>query len=54
MNWPQWIAIALFGLNVLHAANKDGQKRDGVYSFDNALLSVLIWSWLLYAGGFWG
>lgn len=54
--WPLWTFVLLESLMLLVYATKHGEPR-GTYEFDNALIGLGIWVFLLYHGGFfaaWG
>jgi len=50
---PQLIVIIMFICVLIKTTNRNGKKTKQRYNIWKLLLSVLIWVWVLYAGGFW-
>lgn len=54
MGWPQIIVISLFFLRLIVIAAKDGEpKEPDTYRFGASFMAVVIWTGLLWWGGFW-
>lgn len=47
-----YLALTLLGLGIVLA--KDGQRKEGKYSFWSSLFLQAITIWILIAGGFFG
>lgn len=54
MGWPQYVYLALTFMGMGVCLVKDGERRDGKYSFWSSLLSSAFILWVLYVGGFFG
>lgn len=52
MSGYQIAMIALLGLSLIHSLIHDGEYRTGKYSFSNTVISVAIWVFILFGGGF--
>lgn len=53
MGWPQIVMMVLLGGNIGIALAKDGEKKEGEYSFVVTLIATGIEAAILWAGGFW-
>lgn len=52
-DWPQYVIAGLYALNLLAVANMHGKPKSGKWSFPVAAISVALFSWIFYMGGFW-
>lgn len=51
--WPQYTiaALQLIGLGI--SLVKHGKPKTGTENFGSSIVAVVLFSWLLYMGGFW-
>jgi len=53
MGIPQIIVLLLFFVSLLIEANKHGEFKEGRHNVFTELISVTLFTLLLYWGGFW-
>lgn len=51
--WPQWVLAALLVLRFVGGLSLHGKPKEGEYNAGENAFFCLLWSWLLWAGGFW-
>ena len=52
MGWPEYIVLALIAMSVGWNLAKDGEQREGTYSFWWSVVAAALHIWLLWEGGF--